>query len=107
MELEKRSQRRQVLDVDLKINGVEGKSRNLSMGGMCAIIRKQIPILQDLRITLYLPNNNLNIVGTALRCTPVTSDFYEAGIYFQTSKMLKENRKHLAEFLGITLSDTH
>jgi hypothetical protein len=105
MELEKRSQKRQVLDVDVKIDGVGGKSRNLSMGGMCAIITKEIPVLQDIRITLYLPKNNLNIIGTALRCTPVTSDFYEAGIYFQTANISKDDRKILADFLGITLSD--
>ena len=103
MEQEKRVDKRQVLDVDIIVHGIHGKSRNLSIGGMCAILTKEIPILIDINVTLQLPDQNLNIVATALRCTPITANFYEAGMYFQTAKMSLESRQALADFLGIKL----
>lgn len=105
MESEKRSDKRQVLDVDVKVNGISGKSRNLSMGGMCAILSESVPVLQDIMVIIYLPDHKINILSKALRCTPITKDYYEVGIYFQTANMSQENREKLADYLGIILPD--
>lgn len=103
MDEEKRGQRRQVIDVDVKVHDTFGKSRNLSMGGMCALLTKEVPILQSIEVILYLPNQELSINATALRCTPITKDFYEIGLYFRTAEMSEEDRKVLADFLGVIL----
>lgn len=103
MDEEKREERRQVIDIDVKVHTTFGKSRNLSMGGLCVLVPSQVPVLKPIEVVLYLPNQELSIQSTALRCSPITKDFYEVGIYFQTVTMSEEDRKVLADFLGIIL----
>lgn len=108
MDTEKRKEQRQFYDTKVRVGNTYGQSRNISMGGMSCVTAKEVPTLKTLDIILYLDDEDedaIKLKGTALRCTPVTKDVYEVGLYFNSSSMDNDLRQKLANFLGIIVPD--
>lgn len=106
MDTEKRKFQRQFLDIRVRVGDTYGQSKNVSMGGMSCTTTKEVPTMQELDIIIYFDEEDaIKLTGTALRCTPVTKDFYDVGIYFNTARMNQDKRKRLADFLGVILPE--
>jgi hypothetical protein len=106
MDTEKRKEQRQFYDTKVRVGDTYGQSRNISMGGMSCVTSKEVPTLKILDIILYLDDEDEDVIklkGTALRCSPITKDFYEVGIYFNSNSMNNDLRQKLANFLGIII----
>lgn len=104
MDTEKRKFQRQFLDIKVRVGNTYGQSKNISMGGMSCTTTKEVPSLKVLDIAIYVDDDGNDVIelkGTALRCTPITKDFYDVGIYFNTVQMGNDTRQKLADFLGI------
>lgn len=112
MDTEKRKHSRQFLDIRVRVGDTYGQSKNISMGGMSCTTTKEIPTLTELKIIIYDDDPGTNIdkdielTGTALRCTPITKDFYDVGLYFNTAMISKDTRYKLADFLGLDVPDS-
>jgi len=107
MDTERRKNLRQFLDLKVRVGDTYGKSKNLSLGGMNCTTTSEVPTSKQLDIIVYFDddlNDAIRLKGTALRCTPITKDFYDVGIYFNTAQMSNETRQKLADFLEIKLS---
>ena len=111
MDTEKREHQRQFFDVKVRVGNCYGQSRNISIGGMSCKLREEVKTLEETPIIIYpdLPGrvgdtaNAIRLTGTPLRCTPITKDIYDVGIYFNTAKIKPEVRNKLIEFLGMTV----
>jgi hypothetical protein len=104
MDTEKRKFQRQFLDIRVRVGDTYGQSKNVSMGGMSCTTTKEVPTLEEIDIIIYINEEDaIKLTGTALRCTPVTKDFFDVGIYFNTPNMNQETRQKLADFLGVIL----
>lgn len=111
MDIEKREHQRQFFDVKVRVGNCYGQSRNVSIGGMSCKLKEEIKTLEETTIIIYpdMPGriadtaDAIKLTGTPLRCTPITKDIYDVGIYFNTAKMTKEAREKLIEFLGMTV----
>ena len=106
MDEEKRKTQRQFIDIKVRVGDSYGQSRNISMGGMSCKTNKEVPVMEELPIIIYIDEEDaVKLTGTALRCTPITKDIYDIGIYFNTAKMADETRHELADFLGVSVPD--
>lgn len=102
MDTEKRKEQRQFYDTKVRVGNSYGKSRNVSMGGMSCTLDNEVKTMEILDIIIYIDEEDaIKLRGMALRCTPITKDFYDVGIYFYTPGMDNVLRKKLANFIGV------
>ena len=106
MDTEKRQHPRQFFDIKIRVGDTYGQTRNISMGGMSCTVTNEVPTMKLLDIIIYIDEEDaIKLQGTALRCTAVTKEFYDVGIYFYSPGMGQELRQKLADFLGVFLPE--
>jgi hypothetical protein len=89
-------------EVAIEINSdIIGKTHNVSVGGALCTINKMVSEADDLRIVLRVPDGEILVDGTVVRCdkSDLEKDRYLAAVYFDIDRMSELTKKKLSHFL--------
>ena len=86
-------------ETDVVVNQVKGRICNLSMGGLMCFLKREVPTMEELKITFKIDDFIVEIIGIALRCEEITKDNFSTGIYFKSPSVTEEQRQKLSIYL--------
>jgi hypothetical protein len=85
--------------VDLLINdSVPGWTNNLSLGGISAFIKNDVPLFKELSLSLKLPSGNAVLIGQCLRLSKLEDELYNVAISFEN--LPKRVRSAMIDFIN-------
>lgn len=85
--------------INLLINdSIPGWTNNLSLGGISAFIKNNVPLFKELNLSLRLPSGNAVLLGQCLRSNKLEDDLYNVAISFE--KLPKNVRTAMIEFIN-------
>ncbi len=80
------------------VDGKDGSSLNIGVGGALVILVDSVPVLEDVAVTIIIAKRRIKINGTCLRCEPFEEN-YKAAIFFDESSFSRSDLELLKAYL--------
>ena len=93
-----RKHKRSKNQLPIIIDGKEGSTLNIGLGGALVLVDHPLPVLEDIVVVIKISERTVKVSGTCLRCEDQGKN-YKAAIFFDDSSFQLKEKELLKAYL--------